>query len=251
MKVQFLGATACIPDKNDDSPSYVLNDKYCFDCGWALATNLIRYDHKPTDIKYLFFTHMHHDHYLSLPTILFYYLQTGVSLSNLTIYGPIGEVERVVKLAMDFLQRKKNEYPNVIGLTPGDRFETEDMEFEVTDSLHTVPGLCYKVTEKSTGKTFGTTGDTTYKKEYAEFFKNCDALAHETTLCVCKEKQGGEITCRHSSIYDAVNTANDANVKMLFIMHGQRMHQEETIEEGEKFFSGKIIWPVIGQEYII
>lgn len=257
MQLMFLGASTCIPDKNDDCPSYVLNGKYCFDCGWALATNLIRYNIKPTDIKYLFFTHMHHDHYLSLPTILFYYLQTGVNLSELTIFGPKNEVEIVVKLATEFLQSEKyysnieKRYPNVIGLSAGDKFSLDDFDVEVIDSFHTVPGLCYKMTEKSTGKVFGTTGDTAYKREYGDFFKGCDAIAYETQICLCKDKKGSEITCRHSSVYDAVKTAKEANVNKIFVMHGPRSLEKQTLSEGKKIFDGEIIWPEIGKVYEI
>lgn len=258
MKLRFFGATGCIPDRNDDSPCYILNDKYCFDCGWALTTNLINFGYKPSNIKHLFFTHMHHDHYLSLPTLLFYYMQTGEKLNTLNIYGPKNEVEPVVKLAMDFLQGERyyqscrdGDYPNVIGLCDGDKFQTEDFEFSVIDSLHPVPGLCYRATEKSDGKSFGTTGDTTFRKEYGEFFKNCDALAHETTLCVCKIKDQNQIASRHSSVYDAVETANSAQVKTLFVMHGPLCRREEVLDECEKIFNGKTVWPEIGKEYEI
>ena len=69
--IMFLGTTACIFDKNDDTPSFLINKKYLFDTGFALVNNLVNNDIDPLSIKYLFFTHMHHDHYISLPSFLF------------------------------------------------------------------------------------------------------------------------------------------------------------------------------------
>ena len=110
--IMFLGTTACIFDKNDDDPCFLINKKYLFDTGFALVNNLVNNDVEPLDIKYLFFTHMHHDHYISLPAFLFYYIQKGGNLSELKIIGPANDVRRIVKKAMDFLFILFTYYPN-------------------------------------------------------------------------------------------------------------------------------------------
>ena len=133
MNIKFFGTTACIFDKNEDNPCFLVNGKYLFDTGFALVNNLLNNDINPVDIKYLFFTHMHHDHYISLPAFLFYYLQTGSKLEELTIAGPSDDVSRIVDKAMDFIEGKKfwqTEGPKVVELNCGDSFETEDMIFE-------------------------------------------------------------------------------------------------------------------------
>ena len=149
--IMFLGTTACIFDKNDDTPSFLINKKYLFDTGFALVNNLVNNDIDPLSIKYLFFTHMHHDHYISLPSFLFYYMQKGGDVKKLKIIGPAKDVRRIVEKAMSFSESKswENKTPQIIELEPGEIFETDDTTFETCESIHGVQGICYRITDIS------------------------------------------------------------------------------------------------------
>lgn len=247
--IMFLGTTACIFDKNDDDPCFLINKKYLFDTGFALVNNLVNNDVEPLDIKYLFFTHMHHDHYISLPAFLFYYIQKGGNLSELKIIGPANDVRRIVKKAMDFLEFKKpeSEWVQVIELEPDETYETEDMIFETCNSVHGVQGLCYRITDKNTKAVICATGDTQLNANLNTFFKGCDLLVHEISLGF---EENPLVRHGHSTVYEAVDLANDVGAKQLFFVHNSRKISEDVIKYADAKFKGKVaLWPEIGVYY--
>ena len=253
MNIKFFGTTACIFDKNEDNPCFLVNGKYLFDTGFALVNNLLNNDINPVDIKYLFFTHMHHDHYISLPAFLFYYLQTGSKLEELTIAGPSDDVSRIVDKAMDFIEGKKfwqTEGPKVVELNCGDSFETEDMIFKTVSSLHPVQGLCYRMTDKTTGKVICATGDTAKNDLLPEFFEGCDALIHEISLGLYKNEGGYATSNGHSSVYEAVELGNVTGAKNLYFIHHSRDIEDEVVAYAKENFKGSNAgWPKTGKSY--
>lgn len=104
MKIIFLASDGWDPAPGNDASGILVDRKYLFDTGYFAAANLKRIGLEPQSIEHLFFTHMHHDHYMALPQIIFWYLQVGKDLSKLNIYGPRADVRRVVELSLDFLQ---------------------------------------------------------------------------------------------------------------------------------------------------
>ena len=253
--IKFFGTTACIFDKNDDDPCFLVNNKYLFDTGFAVVNNLVNNDINPTSIKYLFFTHMHHDHYISLPALLFYYLQNGARLDELTILGPSRDVARIVDKAMDFIEAKtcwQTNGPKVVELDCGYSFETEDMLFETVSSVHPVQGLCYRMTDKNTGKVICATGDTTVNDKLPQFFAGCDALIHEISLGMYRNTGGYATSNGHSSVYEAVDLANVTGAKQLFFVHNSRKIEKEVLAYAKGNFKGeKAVWPAVGHTYCI
>lgn len=249
--IMFLGTTACIFDKNDDDPCFLINKKYLFDTGFALVNNLVNNDIDPLSVKYLFFTHMHHDHYISLPSFLFYYIQKGGNLEELKIIGPAKDVKRIVKKAMDFIETKKpeNEWAKVIELEPGETYETEDMVFETCESIHGVQGLCYRMTDKNTKSVICATGDTQINSRLNTFFKGCDLLVHEISLGF---EENPTVRHGHSTVYEAVELANDVGAKNLFFIHNSRSIEEDVMRYAKTNFKGETaLWPEVGTYYTI
>ncbi len=231
--IRFFGSTACLFDKGDDTPSFLINDKYLFDTGFSLISNLKNADVDPTSIKYLFFTHMHHDHYMALPQLLFYFLQTGKKLEELTIIGPSADVERVTKNAMEFLEAKKcwkTEGPVVIPLDDFGTYETEDMYFETIPAIHGVQAFSYRITDKRNGKVICATGDTALNPNLEIFFSGCDTLIHEVSLGMSNNPLGGKNPHGHSAVCEAVNLAKNTGAKRLFFVHLSRLLKEQVYE---------------------
>jgi len=105
MQLKFLGTTASIPDLHEDSPCFIIQDKYLFDCGFHVLGALRETGSDLSKIRYIIFSHMHHDHYIGLAGLLFYFIHSKVlNIHDLVILGPAADVERVVKLTYDFLQ---------------------------------------------------------------------------------------------------------------------------------------------------
>lgn len=253
-QIKFLGTTACIFDKNDDTPSFIVNDKYLFDTGFALVNNLVNNGYNPTDIKYLFFTHMHHDHYMSLPSLLFYYVQTGADIRELKIIGPRQDVKRIVKKAMDFLEITKfwkdAGEPEIIEMDGGDSYETEDMIFETVPSNHPVQGMCYRITDKNSKKVICATGDTAVNDALPLFFNNCDALIHEISWGYRENPYGSKLPSGHSTVSEAIKLAQGVDAKKIFFVHNSRSTTDQAVKDA-RTLNLNAINPVIGEKYLI
>ena len=219
--LRFLGNSACFPEVGGDSPCMLVNDDLLIDTGWFPLIQLERCGADPGKIKLLLFTHLHHDHYMGLPQFFFWHaMKNPWPLSELTVAGPREDVERMVKKAADYLEPERYfpEFvlPTVKPLAPGDILETEKYRVETVSSRHPVAGLCYRITDKETGKILCLTGDTSYFEGQTEFFRGGDVIVSETAMALSRTEG---LSYGHSSVYDAVKVADGAGVPRMFCIH--------------------------------
>jgi len=151
LNITFLGTDCWIPEADNDASGFLVNGKYLIDTGYFLQNSLTKLGIKTHEIEHLFFTHMHHDHYMALPQLIFFYLQKGRPLEELHMYGPKRDLSRVVKLAMRFLQKdadmefyRGTGYPTLHELDGGETITFEDVIIETCPSFHAVDGICSK-----------------------------------------------------------------------------------------------------------
>ena len=231
MELTFVGTTASIPDVGEDSPCFLVNNRYLFDCGFNVCGGLRDNGILPDKIRTIFFTHMHHDHYIGLAGLLFYFIHNHaihpemgrVPLDELTILGPADDVERVVNLACDFLQMDKYythlPRPKVVGLTPGDTFETDDLIVRTAAARHPVQALSYRIEEKG-GSALAASGDSAYNPHTRELYRGCVALIHDCTMGLNQNLEPPETRKNgHSNLYEAVQCAAEAGIPTLFPVH--------------------------------
>lgn len=253
-KIQFLGTSAAVPDTGDDTASFVINDCYLVDMGWSVVHNLRVNGINPLDIQYVFFTHLHHDHYLSLPSLLYYWWMHGQPLQKLKIIGPQDDIERVVDLALQFLQAGlffgKQCIPTVIPLRPGQVYESEMFRLETHDTIHPVQGLCYRFEDQRTHKVFSFTGDTAYHPRLANHIRGSELLIHDASLGPIAADPSDNSTM-HSGAIDAARLANDAGVKRLVLIHGMRSTAQACVTMASQVFSGSVLWPEVGETILI
>jgi ribonuclease Z len=253
-KITILGTTSAIPPANNDTASFLINDHILVDTGWAAFGNLRKLNIEPLTIDYLIFTHMHHDHYLALPHFLFYQIMKKRNLEEIRIIGPAEDVERVVKLALDFLQvdrffADRSSSPTVIPIEPGETYEDDSFVLQTSLSKHPVQALCSKFTDKLTGKCFSFTGDTGYHPPLADHIKGSSLLIHDCTW-------GGTATnpdefLHHSGAIDAGRIAQAAGVETLLMVHGSDKKGPESVEAAKQVFDGQAVWPHPGQTFIL
>ena len=253
--LDFLGTSSCRADIGNDTASFVLNRDLMVDTGWCSVENLRTAGIDPVEVPYLLLTHWHHDHYLSLPSLLFYHLCIKGDLGHLTILGPAEDSNRVVSLAMDFLQVARF-YPNatppkVITLDAGQTFETEKFLLQTTASLHAVQGLCSKFIDKHNGVVVGFTGDTAYQPTLGDFFHNCDILLHESSLGPVTANPSENERYLHSGALDAARVAQEAGVPHLVLLHGTTTQRPACLQAARTVFSGMVSWPDRGGSYLI
>ena len=249
--VTVLGSSGCKYDPGNDTASFVINNKIIVDTGWNLVDNLMGLGLEPKDFKTVLFTHLHHDHYLALPQFLFYHLCAGTNLSDLLLIGP-HDLNIVVDLAMSFLQTSKfykdTSYPKCMDLKTDVRFfpDKEQLLFvESEKSLHPVSGKYYRVTDLSTGKKIGFSGDTAYSPVEISFFKNCDLLFHECSLGG-KKRNGDENSYLHAAAEEAAYVAAEAGVKKLALVHYAERFKEDCFNAASNIFKGEILTPKKG-----
>lgn len=246
MKITFLGTDTCIPSVGNDTASYLINDELIIDVGWNITGNLRQIGIEVSSIHHLLFTHMHHDHMISLPSLIFHWTQLppGRDVSPLTIYGPNETLEESIDGALAFLQEKKFwpnlKKPGIVPLKPQDEFETDTLHITCIPSDHAVPGRCYRLVDKRDGKVLCMSGDTAYGPTLAPFFEDCDLLIHEFSGGL-SNVQG--LPSRHSSAIDAANVAKEARAKKLAIVHGPLHVREKCLEAVAQIYGGECIRP--------
>lgn len=263
MKLAFLGTTASIPDAREDAPCFLVNEKYLFDCGFDVCGALRESDILPDKIRYIFFTHMHHDHYIGLAGLLFYFIHNhaihpdmgSIPLDQLTILGPKEDVARVVNLACDFLQIGGQFYkdisrPRIIELAPVDTFKTDDLCVQTVQARHPVQALSYRI-EESSGTAIAASGDTAYNPNACALYRNCSALIHDCTMGLKTNLEPPEIRKNgHSNLYEAIRSATEAGVPILFPVHMAKDYAAHAVTHVDQTGNIAIVLPKRGKTYI-
>lgn len=254
-EVTFLGTDAVVPECGGDTASFVINRKYLVDTGWYAAIKMRCYGLNPMDIEYLFLTHCHHDHYIGLPHLLFYFTMRAREKPDhapLKIVGPAEDLERVVTLAQQFLQMDRfppvHYAPELIPLQPGDSYEDPEFTLATCASVHPVPALCYRFTDKRTGKVLAFTGDTAYDAGVVAHVQGADLLVHEASYGPKPAPKNN--SSLHSGAPDAARVANEAAVKRLALVHCPQNQKEAALQVATSLFPNTF-WPADGETVVL
>ncbi len=256
MNIRFLGSASSVPNAGNDCPCFLVNGKYLVDCGYSVFTALRNNGCDISKIEYIIFTHMHHDHYIGLAGLLFFMLQSKQKrISELTILGPENMPE-VMERTYSFLCLDRffpdAGRPKLVPLDIGETYETEDAIFKTGSCYHPVPARCYRIESKIDGKVVAVTGDTAYKEDMAELFKNADAIIHDCTLGVNYMTDDPETrACGHSSLPEGIKTCENSGAPVLFPMH---MNDDDCINSIKKLkgtTNVKIVFPDQSEDFIL
>ena len=250
LRITFLGTSTALPDEGSDTASYAIGGRVLVDTGWFAIDNLRRANIDPLSIDLLLFTHFHHDHYLSLPSVLFYRLMKRRALDELTIAGPAEDIERVVALALDFLQVDRffphAGKPTLMPLRPGDAFEAHGLRIRTHGTVHPVAGVSYRFEEPETGAALVLTGDTAFHPPLADFAKGCHMLVHEASLGPI-EADPANNPALHSGAIDAAKLAKLAGADKLILVHGPIAKAEACVQAAQEVFGPDVAWPKDGE----
>ncbi len=148
LDVVFLGTAGSSPTAQR-APSAILvrrgGDKLLFDCAEGTQRQLLRSDVGLAELREIFLTHYHADHYLGLPGMLKTFALRGRELP-LTVYGPPGLRELVGALRRVF---GRLTYPlELEELRPGDRLDRDGYAIEAFRVEHGVSGIGYALLEE-------------------------------------------------------------------------------------------------------
>ena len=254
-RVTFLGTDSVVPGAGHDTASFLINGKILVDTGWYAAIKMKSYGFDPMALETLIFTHCHHDHYIGLPHLLFYHrmrLRERPDRPPLKIVGPASEIERVVALARGFLQEDR--FPDVAAdvtlfpLAPGDSYEETAFTLATCASLHPVPGLVYRFTDRETGADFAFTGDTAPAPAITAHVRGVSLLIHEASYGANPAPEDNRSL--HAGAPDAARVAREAGVNRLALIHGPEERQETALAAARSIFLNTI-WPADGETVLV
>ena len=143
----FLGTAGSMPTA-ERSPTALLvrrgGDKLLFDCAEGTQRQMLRSSVGLLDLREVFLTHYHADHYLGLPGMLKTFALRGREVP-ITIYGPPGLVGLFGALRRIF-GKLTYEY-DLIELRPGDALERGDYRIVSFPVAHGVSSIGYALVE--------------------------------------------------------------------------------------------------------
>lgn len=148
LDVVFLGTSGSAPTAQR-APAALLvrrgGDRLLVDCAEGTQRQLLRSDAGLTELRDVFLTHYHADHYLGLPGMMKTFALRGRELP-LTVYGPAGLRDLIGALRRVF---GRLPYPlELIELRPGDRVEREGCVVETFAVDHGVAAIGYALLEE-------------------------------------------------------------------------------------------------------
>src|SRR5205823_10437897 len=143
----FLGTSGSVPTAHR-APSALLvrrgGERLLFDCGEGTQRQLLRSTVGLVELREVFVSHFHADHYLGLPGMLKTFARRGRDIP-LTIYGPPGLKDLFATLRRVF---GRLTYPlEIVELRPGDALEREDYNIVTFPVAHGVQSLGFALIE--------------------------------------------------------------------------------------------------------
>jgi len=148
LDVVFLGTSGSAPTAQR-APAALLvrrgGDRLLIDCAEGTQRQLLRSDVGLAELREVFLTHLHADHYLGLPGMMKTFALRGRELP-LTVYGPAGLRELVGALRRVF---GRLTYPlDLVELRPGERLERDEYRIETFEVRHGVTAVGYVLVEE-------------------------------------------------------------------------------------------------------
>jgi ribonuclease BN (tRNA processing enzyme) len=251
MRVVIIGSGASWPDSERSSPSQVIvvgDEPLLFDCGPGTGMNLMKAGINPAAISRMFLTHLHMDHCLEFPSIVFGGYLAGRK-EKVYLYGPPSTVdfckslfEKVYPAAPEIVRRIREDGWNVAAYeaTKGLVCQADSYRVMSVPVEHGIPGIAYRI-EGGEG-TVVISGDTRPSKSLIELAKGADLLIHECSF----PDDMVELARRtyHCAASEVGEVANEADVKKVVLTHLfpiWKGREKEMVKSVNGKFGGEVI----------
>ena len=259
-KVILLGTGTPNPDTDRSGPSVAITvdeSVYIIDFGTGVVRRAVKAGIQVTKLTRAFLTHLHSDHTLGYPDLIF---TPGVAGRNepLEVYGPKGLTD-MTRHIMSAYQADVNE--RILGLEPAERSSYIVNTHEITAGCIYQDG-CIEVEAfrvdhgslESYGYKFMTedrtvviSGDTRPSQRLVDVAKGCDVLIHEVYSTVGLESRPEEWQKYHSVVHTSSNGLADIANKVkpgLLVMYHQLLWgrtEEELLSEVSESYKGDVV----------
>ena len=232
MRVQVLGGANALPNHENDTAHFLLNNKWLVDTGWWVMRNLQRFNIPALSVKGIFITHPHVDHVSGLWGLLCHrilYWPDATDDEALFIVCPADGawvIERMMQLIVDMRPNVNRMALDLRAAEPGERFEIDGCEIATLGANHKGPSLAYRFSDTDTGASAVFSGDTRFMPEMIGFAADCDLLVHDATHV---KDQPRELCGSHTCAYDAILVAEKARAKRLWLAHWREHQIDDTM----------------------
>ncbi|MGL6174313.1 MAG: MBL fold metallo-hydrolase [Cellulosilyticaceae bacterium] len=240
MKLQVIGCYGAYPEAGIPTSGYLITTDQAsvlIDCGSGIALKLPEY--LPLHaLDALVITHYHRDHCADLECFQYAAMIetfTGKRTKEMSIYGPQGGVALGYK-----------EYCKGITYYEQDKWQIEDLTFEVSLNVHDITSYAIKVTHE--GKSIVLTGDTGYYEELINFCEGVELLIAESSFYAYQKG----CMVGHMCSVEAGTLAQQARVKQLVLTHFPHYGVlSQLVEEAHSIYKGKILLASVGLSIVI
>jgi ribonuclease Z len=251
------------PARMGPASAVVSGDRvYIVDCGAGVTRRAAEAGIPMQQITRAFVTHLHSDHTIGLPDLIFTPAVTGRA-EPLELYGPPGlhsMTAHILKAyAQDMQIRLHGLEPAVArayvvrahDVKPGEIYADEAMRVTAFAVPHGSWKYAYGYRFEARGaggKTIVFSGDTTYSEDVARACSGCDILVHEVYSAAGLAQRTPDWRRYHAAFHtsgeDLGKLAAAAQPKKLVLYHQLPMGQtaEEVVGEIRRHFSGEIVY---------
>ncbi|OUJ18861.1 Ribonuclease Z beta-lactamase superfamily hydrolase [Methanonatronarchaeum thermophilum] len=229
-KTTFLGTGWAVPTKKRSSTSILIQPKnILIDCGGDIAHKLTKKDIPLTEIKDILLTHAHTDHINGLPGLL-----QASWLSGQKENIKITSTPKAIKKTKKIIKSHEFNFPFEIKYQKITGKGKLDNNVKYTEVKHKDQALAYRY------KNITYSGDTKPCQNLNKLAKNTNLLIHEATFPTGQEKQAHQTG--HSTIADAIKTAQKTKTKKLAIIHHKpKINIKKQIKQTKKELKAKKI----------
>jgi ribonuclease BN (tRNA processing enzyme) len=266
-KIALLGTGTPIPDPTRSGPSIAIiagDASYIVDFGSGIVRQAT-YAYSQLGIKALeikrlkiaFLTHLHSDHTLGYPDLIFTPWVMG-RVVPLDVYGPQGTQEMTRNILKAY---KEDIRERIDGLEPANEngfrvkvheikkgiiFQDSKVQVEAFPVNHGIwPAYGFKFISED--RTIVISGDTAPFDGMINYYKNCDVLIHEVYLPSALKKRPKNWQTYHSSVHtsslELSHIVSKVKPKLLILYHQLFWtgNEEDIICEIEQNYDGKVV----------
>lgn len=247
MKLFTLGTGAAWPDGDRSAPSFliVVNDEpYLVDCGGGTSHQLMRIGVKPSTITNVFLTHIHIDHCVEFPSIVFGSYLTGKQ-GCFNVYGPNGVKHFTDSIFDDTYNFARSMMQKLRGLeiiinteefSEGVVFSNDDLTVSALPVQHGIETLAFRFV--ADGKALVFSGDTAPCDNIVEIAKDADVLVIECSFPETAGVKKGH--CIPSQVGEIATAARVKKVILTHLFPVCKGKEDEMIEEVKRHYNGEV-----------
>jgi ribonuclease BN (tRNA processing enzyme) len=248
------------PDRMGPASAVVSGDRvYIVDCGAGIVRRAAQAGIEMKQLTRAFVTHLHSDHTVGLPDLIFTPAVTG-RVSPLEIYGPPGVsamTSHVMKAWKEDMNIRLHGLEPAVpqgyvvhahDVKPGEIYSDDGMRVIAIAVQHGSWKYAYGYRFEAKDKTIVFSGDTTYSPALARAAAGCDILVHEVYSAAGLAKRTADWRKYHAAFHtsgaDLGRLAAEVKPKILVLYHQLPMGEtaEEVIAEIRERYAGEIVY---------